>query len=193
MPTASTRSRRWRRCRHDRMTTGRMIELAAAVAALVAGIWFYRRRRADGDSYGSQGAVLLFVVAAIMAHPRARRPRLSPEPGRARHDEGARAMNAARPPRLPHATACAATQAADAVAPHAPGFLARPVARPHLPGRLGRVAVRAQRRDLRRAQQRRLVRFRLFPRHRRVRRRRPQDVDDRLPRPRHQRPRRRID
>ena len=51
---------------------------------------------------------------------------------------------------------------------------ARPVARLHLPGRLAGVAVRAERRDLRRAQQRRLVRLRLFPRHRRVRRRRPQ-------------------
>ena len=48
------------------MTTGRMIELAAAVAMLVAGIYFYRRRD-KSDSYGSQGAVILFVVAAIMA------------------------------------------------------------------------------------------------------------------------------
>ena len=51
-------------------------------------------------------------------------------------------------------------------------LLARPVARLHLPGRVDRLAVRRQGRDLRRAQQRRLVRFRLFPRHRRVRRRR---------------------
>jgi len=48
------------------MTTGRMIELAAAVVILGAGVYFYRRRdKADG--YGSQGAVILFVVAAIMA------------------------------------------------------------------------------------------------------------------------------
>ena len=47
------------------MTTGRMIELAAAVAMLVAGIYFYRRRD-KSDSYGSQGAVILFVIAAIM-------------------------------------------------------------------------------------------------------------------------------
>ena len=48
------------------MTTGRMIELAVAVLLLVAGVWFYRRRD-KADSYGSQGAVILFVVAAIMA------------------------------------------------------------------------------------------------------------------------------
>jgi hypothetical protein len=48
------------------VTTGRAIELAVAVALLVAGVVLYRRR--DGsDSYGSQGAVILFVVAAIMA------------------------------------------------------------------------------------------------------------------------------
>jgi|GEM_PF-1889818 hypothetical protein len=48
------------------MTTGRMIELAAAVVILGAGVYFYRRRD-KADSYGSQGAVILFVVAAIMA------------------------------------------------------------------------------------------------------------------------------
>ncbi len=49
------------------MTTGRMIELAAAAALLVAGIVFYRRKPADGSSYGNQGAVILLVVSAIMA------------------------------------------------------------------------------------------------------------------------------
>ena len=48
------------------MITGRMIELAAAVVILGAGVYFYRRRDRS-DSYGSQGAVILFVVAAIMA------------------------------------------------------------------------------------------------------------------------------
>jgi hypothetical protein len=48
------------------LTTGRTIELAAAVVCFVAGVIFYRRRD-QSDSYGSQGAVLLFVVAAIMA------------------------------------------------------------------------------------------------------------------------------
>jgi MprA protease rhombosortase-interaction domain-containing protein len=48
------------------VTTPRAIELAVAVLLLVAGVIFYRRRPADGNSYGSQGAVILFVVAAIM-------------------------------------------------------------------------------------------------------------------------------
>ena len=50
------------------MTTARMIELAAALVLLGIGIWLYRRRaRGEGaDGYGSQGAVLLLVVAAIM-------------------------------------------------------------------------------------------------------------------------------
>jgi hypothetical protein len=47
------------------MTIGRMIELAAAVALFAVGVWLYRRRD-KADTYGSQGAVLLFVVAAIM-------------------------------------------------------------------------------------------------------------------------------
>jgi hypothetical protein len=49
------------------MTAPRMIELAAAVLILVAGVWLYRRRKGADDSYGSQGAVLLFAVAVIMA------------------------------------------------------------------------------------------------------------------------------
>ena len=48
------------------MSTPCSIELAVAVLLLVAGVYFYRRRD-KGDSYGSQGAVILFVVAAIMA------------------------------------------------------------------------------------------------------------------------------
>ena len=48
------------------MTTGRTIELIAALLILGAGIWFYRRRD-KADSYGSQGAVILFVIAVIMA------------------------------------------------------------------------------------------------------------------------------
>jgi hypothetical protein len=43
-----------------------MIELAVAIVLLGAGLFFYRRRD-KGDSYGSQGAVILFIVAAIMA------------------------------------------------------------------------------------------------------------------------------
>ena len=48
------------------MTGPRMIELAAAAAILGFGIWLYRRNRPVDGSYGSQGAVILFVVAAIM-------------------------------------------------------------------------------------------------------------------------------
>ena len=48
------------------MTTGRMIELAAAVVLLGVGIWAYRARKQADQGYGSQGAVILFVVAAIM-------------------------------------------------------------------------------------------------------------------------------
>jgi ABC-type nickel/cobalt efflux system permease component RcnA len=48
------------------MSTGRMIELVAAVLILGFGIWLYRRNKAVDGGYGSQGAVLLFVVAAIM-------------------------------------------------------------------------------------------------------------------------------
>jgi hypothetical protein len=47
------------------MSTGRMIELVVAVAFLVAGIWLYRRNKAVDGGYGSQGAVLLFVVGII--------------------------------------------------------------------------------------------------------------------------------
>ena len=49
------------------MTTGRIIELVAAIAILGFGIWLYRRNRAVDRGYGSQGAVLLFAIAAIMA------------------------------------------------------------------------------------------------------------------------------
>ncbi|MFL6726633.1 MAG: hypothetical protein ACJ8FS_08985 [Sphingomicrobium sp.] len=49
------------------MTTPRMIELAAAVLILGAGIWLYRARKQADQGYGSQGAVILFVIAAIMA------------------------------------------------------------------------------------------------------------------------------
>ena len=49
------------------MTTVRIIELVAAIAILGLGIWLYRRNRAVDRGYGSQGAVLLFAVAAIMA------------------------------------------------------------------------------------------------------------------------------
>ena len=42
------------------MTTGAIVEVAVAVAMLVGGVIAFRRG-------GSQGAVILFVVAAILA------------------------------------------------------------------------------------------------------------------------------
>jgi hypothetical protein len=47
------------------MTGTRMVELAAAVLILAAGVWLYRQPR-GADGYGSQGAVVLFAVAVIM-------------------------------------------------------------------------------------------------------------------------------
>ena len=48
------------------MTTVRIIEVAAALLLIGASIWMYRRRSAEDRSYGSQGAVLLLAVGAIM-------------------------------------------------------------------------------------------------------------------------------
>jgi len=47
-----------------------LIELAAAVLILVAGVVLYRRKPAEGTEdghYGSQGAVLLIVIAVLIA------------------------------------------------------------------------------------------------------------------------------
>ena len=51
----------------EHFSYGALIELGAALVILAAGVWVYRRPKAEGDSYGSQGAVILFVVAVIMA------------------------------------------------------------------------------------------------------------------------------
>jgi len=48
------------------VTLGRAIELAVAALILLAGVVLYRRRD-KSDSYGSQGAVILFVVSAVVA------------------------------------------------------------------------------------------------------------------------------
>ena len=48
------------------MTTLMILELVAAAAILAAGIWLYRKPSPEPDQYGSQGAVLLFAVAAIL-------------------------------------------------------------------------------------------------------------------------------
>ena len=47
-------------------SSGRMVELVLAVLLLAASIYFYRRKPADGNSYGNQGAVIMLVVAVIM-------------------------------------------------------------------------------------------------------------------------------
>ena len=49
------------------LSSGRMIELAVAVVILAASVWLYRGVRSANDGYGSQGAVILLVVGAIMA------------------------------------------------------------------------------------------------------------------------------
>ncbi len=49
------------------MTTGRMIELTAAVLLLGAAIFLYRRRDPASEGYGNQGAVILLVISVIMA------------------------------------------------------------------------------------------------------------------------------
>ena len=51
----------------EHFSYGALIELGAALLILAAGVWVYRRPKAEGDSYGSQGAVILFVIAVIMA------------------------------------------------------------------------------------------------------------------------------
>ena len=48
------------------MTVFSMIELAIAVALIGVGVWLYRARKSADESYGSQGAVMLLIVGAIM-------------------------------------------------------------------------------------------------------------------------------
>jgi hypothetical protein len=43
-----------------------MVEIGVAALMLVGGVWLYRRRAPDDGSYGSQGAVILFIIAAIL-------------------------------------------------------------------------------------------------------------------------------
>ena len=46
------------------MTNARMAELVVAVVLLALAVWLYARR--SPDRYGSQGAVILFVIAALI-------------------------------------------------------------------------------------------------------------------------------
>ena len=49
------------------MTNVQILELVAAVVLVGLGVWLYRKPSPEPDHYGSQGAVLLFAVAAILA------------------------------------------------------------------------------------------------------------------------------
>ena len=49
------------------MTTLQILELALAAALILASIWLYRRRGRDDARQGSQGAVILLMIGAIMA------------------------------------------------------------------------------------------------------------------------------
>ena len=49
------------------MTTTQVIEVLVAAALFALGVWQYRRRSAEDPNHGSQGAVILFVIAAIIA------------------------------------------------------------------------------------------------------------------------------
>ena len=48
------------------MTVGTMIEIALGVALGVGSVWLYRKGAKEDGNYGSQGAVLLLIVAAIL-------------------------------------------------------------------------------------------------------------------------------
>jgi NO-binding membrane sensor protein with MHYT domain len=49
------------------VTTTQIIEVLVAAALFALGVWQYRRRSAEDPNHGSQGAVILFVIAAIVA------------------------------------------------------------------------------------------------------------------------------
>jgi hypothetical protein len=49
------------------VTTTQVIEVLVAAALFALGVWQYRRRSAEDPNHGSQGAVILFVVAALIA------------------------------------------------------------------------------------------------------------------------------
>lgn len=48
------------------MSNTSIIELVVAALLLGFGIWLYRARKSADQGYGSQGAVLLFAIAAIL-------------------------------------------------------------------------------------------------------------------------------
>ena len=48
------------------MSIGAMIEIAIGVALVVAAVWLYRKGAREDANHGSQGAVILLVIAAIL-------------------------------------------------------------------------------------------------------------------------------
>ena len=48
------------------MSTGSIIEVAIGFALIAAAVWLYRKGAREDANHGSQGAVLLLVVAAIL-------------------------------------------------------------------------------------------------------------------------------
>ena len=49
------------------MTTAQILELVFAAAIFAAGVWLYRRRAPADAGHGSQGAVILFIIAMLLA------------------------------------------------------------------------------------------------------------------------------
>lgn len=49
------------------MTTNNILELALAAALILGGTWLYWRGGKDDPRHGSQGAVILMFVGAIVA------------------------------------------------------------------------------------------------------------------------------
>jgi len=50
------------------MTSSQLLEVAVAAAILAGGVLLYRRRAPGDDArYGSQGAVILIMIGAIVA------------------------------------------------------------------------------------------------------------------------------
>ena len=48
------------------MSTGAIIEIAAGLALLAAAVWLYRKGGREDGRRGSQGAILIGAVAAIL-------------------------------------------------------------------------------------------------------------------------------
>ena len=49
------------------MTTTQIFELVLAAALIIGGAWLYRRRGREDPRQGSQGAVILMAIGAMLA------------------------------------------------------------------------------------------------------------------------------